>query len=111
MPLPTPIWFVWQAGSFVIYSKPTALKVCNLQRHPKAALNFNSDFEGEDVALFYGMAPLDPHAPYSCDYLAKCHDGILALGLTPESYQRCFSLTIHLTLSRVREGGGELPKP
>lgn len=111
MPLPTPVWFLWQADSFLIYSKPTALKVRNLQRHPQAALNFNSDFEGDDVAIFYGEAQLDRHAPYSPDYLAKYRDGILSLGMTPESYQRWFSLTIRLRPMRVREGGGELPTP
>ena len=111
MPLPTPVWFLWQSGSFLIYSKPTALKVRNLRRHPHAALNLNSDFEGDDVAIFYGAAQLDPQAPYARDYLAKYRDGIVSLGLTPESYQRWFSLTIRITATRVREGGGELPAP
>ena len=51
MPQPTPIWFVWENDSVLLYSKPDAQKVRNIRQNPKVALSFNRDTEAEEFVV------------------------------------------------------------
>ena len=42
-PQPTPVWFLWQQGTFLIYSQPEAKKIRNIANEPRVALNLNTD--------------------------------------------------------------------
>ena len=37
MPQPTPVWFVWDNGSFLIYSTPKAQKVRNIRANARTS--------------------------------------------------------------------------
>ncbi|MBL8057845.1 MAG: TIGR03667 family PPOX class F420-dependent oxidoreductase [Anaerolineales bacterium] len=104
-PQPRPVWFVWEAGSFLIYSTAQARKVAHIQAHPSVALHFNTDAEGGDIQVFLGQARLDPTAPAADvhpGYSAKYRAGIQGLGLTEARYAALFSVAIRVVPERLR---------
>ena len=85
-PLPNPVWFLWNGSEFVVFTEPGSVKMKNLIRNPRVALNLNSDFSGGDIAIFQAEANLNG-APVSEEefnrYLTKYEEGMRGLGLTP----------------------------
>ncbi len=85
MPLPNPVWFLWTGTEFIVFTEPTSVKMKNLRRNPRAALNLNSDFGGGEIAIFQAEANLNG-APVSDEefqhYLTKYEAGMQSLGLT-----------------------------
>ncbi len=88
-PQPNPVWYVWNASSFLIYSLPDAARVRHIRRNPLVALHFNSDADGNDIIVFVGEAHEAPDAP-SADqnpaYLARYGDRIDANFGGPASF-------------------------
>ncbi len=106
MPQPTPIWFVYENGTILLYSKPDAQKVKNIRQNPKVALSFGEDHEGEEFFVIMGEAVIDETAPRSIDhpaYQTKYGKGIIDINFTPESLAQTFSLPIRITPTQVRE--------
>lgn len=106
-PQPRPVWFVWEDGSFLIFSQPNAFKVRHLKRNPKAALHFNTaDEAGEQhVIIFSGEATFDENAPPAHQhraYMRKYKTGILHLNSTPEEFSREYSTAIRIRPTEVR---------
>jgi len=63
-PQPRPISFIWEEGSFLIFSQAKAYKVKQITKNPKVALHFNSDQTGEEhVIVFLGDASIDANCP------------------------------------------------
>jgi PPOX class probable F420-dependent enzyme len=87
MPLPNPVWFLWNGRQFLVFTEPGSVKMKNMARNPRVALNFNSDFDGGDVAIFQAEADLSG-APVSDselnDYLSKYKEGLQSIGITAE---------------------------
>jgi PPOX class probable F420-dependent enzyme len=105
MPLPTPVWFVWENGSFLIYSQPTAQKVKNIQKNPYAALNLNTSADGEEYTIFHVQVTVDEAAPLPTQhpaYFAKYETGIGDINMTPESFDATFKLALRATPLKVR---------
>ena len=63
MPQPTPVWFLWDGETVLIYTKPNSLKLQNIAHDSKVALNLNCDEWGAEVVVFIGEASLDEAAP------------------------------------------------
>jgi PPOX class probable F420-dependent enzyme len=106
-PQPSPVWFLWENGTFLIYSKPDAPKIDNIARNPKVALHLrHTDSFGEDgIAIFYGEAKLEPGAPLSNQipaYVEKYRQGVADLGWTSEKLANDFSAAIRITPTRLR---------
>jgi PPOX class probable F420-dependent enzyme len=104
-PEPSPIWFLWDGQSFLIYSKPNAPKVRNIQRSPAVALHLDSGADGEDVIILTGRAEVLASSPGVADvpdYVAKYGAGIARIGLTPESMAATYSTAIRVTPTRLR---------
>ncbi len=104
-PQPRPVWFLWEEGSFLIYSQPDAHKVRHIRRNPHVALHFNSDTDGNDVVVFIGEARLDDSAPRAdrhAAYLAKYAQGIADLGMTPQQMAEEYSAAIRVTPTHLR---------
>jgi PPOX class probable F420-dependent enzyme len=105
MPQPTPIWFIWENGTFLIYSMPKAQKLRNIRHNPKVALNFNRDGEGEDYVVLMGEAVIDEKAPpvhQHKAYVEKYASGIKRLNSTPEEMGGAYSVAIRVTPTHVR---------
>lgn len=104
-PEPSPIWFLWDGQSFLIYSKPDAPKVRNIRRHPAVALNLDTDGQGGDVVVLTGRAEVLDQAPGIADvpeYVAKYAAGIKSIGFTPESMAATYSTAIRVTPTKLR---------
>src|SRR6185437_16874220 len=65
-PQPTPVWFLWDADSFLIYSRGDARRLAHIQRNPRISLNFNGSSQGGDIIVFTGEATLNADEP-PCD--------------------------------------------
>jgi PPOX class probable F420-dependent enzyme len=105
MPQPRPVWFVWENGALIVYSRPDAMKIAHIARSQNVALHFNTDAGGEDVQVILGKAQVDASLPpckLNKAYCQKYRDGILALGMTEEQYSAMFSTAIRVTPLRLR---------
>jgi PPOX class probable F420-dependent enzyme len=104
-PQPTPVWFLWDGESFLIYSQPQAYKIRNITRNPRVTLNFNSDKHGNDVIVFRGSASIDPSIPPADQvpaYIEKYRSGIKELGSTPAEFAGEYSIAIRVHPTRLR---------
>ena len=58
-PQPSPVWFLWDGESFLVYSQAGRQKVRNIERNPLVSLHLDGD--GRDLYHF-GMSPHAHHA-------------------------------------------------
>jgi PPOX class probable F420-dependent enzyme len=101
----SPVWFLWDGDTFLLYSQPGAQKVRNLAANPKVALHLGDDGNGGDVVSFEGTATVEPDTPRADrvdGYLAKYQAAIEALGYEPGPFARTYSLAIRVRPTRVR---------
>jgi PPOX class probable F420-dependent enzyme len=104
-PQPRPVWFHWDGSVFLIYSRPNAHKIGHISLNAKVALHFNSDREGDEVAVFIGEARLDPDTPPAnehTEYLAKYEGGIADLDMNNEEFAQEYTTAIIITPLKLR---------
>jgi PPOX class probable F420-dependent enzyme len=105
-PQPRPVWYIWQDGSFLIFSQAQAHKVKHILKHPNVSLHFNTDATGDQhVIVFTGEASIDPdHVPAHqvLAYFNKYKEGIAGLEMTPEAFSREYSTAIKIRPTEVR---------
>jgi PPOX class probable F420-dependent enzyme len=104
-PLPSPVWFLWDGTSALVYSRPDTPKLRNIGARPLVALNFDGDRAGGDIIVLTGRAEIDPSAPPADQhpaYLAKYRNGIAGIGMTPESFAAAYSVALRVTPTSVR---------
>src|SRR5215213_10216027 len=58
-PQPSPVWFLWDGDTALIYSQPSAPKLRNIEQRPRVSLHFNCTASGGDVVILTGDASLD----------------------------------------------------
>ena len=105
MPQPTPVWFIREDDTFLIYTTPDSQKLRNMAANSKVALSFNEGAEAEDYVVLMGEATVDEGAPApisNAAYLEKYRQGISDINMTPESFSESFSVAIRVTPTRVR---------
>ena len=101
-PQPSPVWFLWDGDSVVIYSQPGTPKLRNIGADPRVSLNFNCDAHGGDVVILTGNATADPGAqPANAvpPYIEKYAEGIQSISMTPEGFAQAYSVPIRITLT------------
>lgn len=104
-PHPSPVWFLWTEGEFLILSQPGKPKLRNIARNPRVALNFNSDRIGEEVATFTGTARLDdvvPTAEELAIFTAKYAQSITRIGYTSEQFHAAYSVPLRVIPEKLR---------
>jgi PPOX class probable F420-dependent enzyme len=104
-PQSSPVWFLWDGETFLVFSQPDAQKLRNLAANPRVAVHLESDGTGEEVLTVDGTAAVDPDVPPSDrieEYRVKYREGIQAMGSTPAELARGFSVAIRIRPSRVR---------
>jgi PPOX class probable F420-dependent enzyme len=55
-PQPSPVWFLWDGDTVLIYSYPATSKLRNIDRHPRVSPHFNCTASGGDVIILTGDA-------------------------------------------------------
>jgi len=106
-PQPKPVWFIWEAGSFLIFSQPQAYKLKHILKNPNVSLHFNTvDAKGGGpLIVFTGRAIVDldcPPAHQVRAYLQKYENGIATLDSTPERFGATFSAALRIRPTKVR---------
>ncbi len=104
MPQPTPVWFIREGDTYLIYTIPDSQKVTNLKANPKVALSWSND-DAETYVVVMGEVSIDKSAPpanQNAPFLAKYREGIAEIGMTPDSYVETFSLPLRVTPLHVR---------
>lgn len=103
-PQPNPVWFIWQDGSFVIYTRPNSAKVKNMLRNKRVSINLEgAELLGGDVVIFTGTAevtfsPAQPRPEYQYKYA----EAIQAFGFETPGYFDVYSAEIRMTPEKVR---------
>lgn len=96
-PHPSLVWFWWTGTEVVVYSMDS-MRISNLGRNPRVALNFNSDDDGGSVATLTGVARIDPSVPSvknHPEYLSKYRNSIVdGLDMTVEAFAETYSLPV-----------------
>jgi PPOX class probable F420-dependent enzyme len=106
MPQPTPVWFLWDGDTFLIYSRPGTRKLRNLAHNSRVALNLNCDEWGSKVVVVTGEASVDQAAlpaNRNAAYLRKYREGIAQIEMTPESMASEYSVAIRVRPLHIRQ--------
>jgi PPOX class probable F420-dependent enzyme len=104
-PHPSPIWFLWDGETVLIYSQPNTPKLRHLAANPHASLNLDGNGRGGDIIILTGEARVDETAPSSDAlpaYGEKYAKGIRSLGMTPAGFAQAYSVPIRFTPARLR---------
>lgn len=104
-PQPTPVWFLWEDETFLIYSLANAKRVEHIERNPRVALHFNGDSTGGDIIVFTGearWAPDTPPADQNPTYTAKYRELIAEEFQTPENFALRYPDALRITPTKVR---------
>lgn len=104
-PQPSPVWFLWDGDTALIYSQPNTPKLRNIGQRPRVSLAFNSTPSGEDVVVLTGDAWVDAGAPPASAvpaYIAKYADGLASLGMTPDAFARDYSVAVRVRPTKLR---------
>ena len=62
-PQGSPIWFLWQDGTVLVYSHVRAPRNANVEANPHVSFNLNTDPDGDDVLTMEGEARIDLGLP------------------------------------------------
>jgi PPOX class probable F420-dependent enzyme len=95
--MPTPVWFLWEGETFLIYTLKGSKKVQNIAGSTRAALNLNSDEYGDQVVVVTGEIHIEDEefpAVQNPEYVKKYAGGIASLGMTPESFSADYSVPL-----------------
>jgi PPOX class probable F420-dependent enzyme len=103
-PQASPVWFLWDGETFLLYSRPASWKVRNIRHNPLVALHLRGTRDGSDIVTFEGRAELldGPPANRVRAYVEKYREGMRELGMTPARFAADYSLPIRVTPTRVR---------
>ena len=103
-PVPVPVWFLWDEGSLLIYSRPDTPKLRNIAARPRVAMHLDGDGRGGDIVVVTGDAQVsaDPPATDIPSYVAKYAGLIAGNGWTPESFAADYSVPLRIVPDRLR---------
>jgi PPOX class probable F420-dependent enzyme len=104
VPVPRPVWFVWDGGdSVLMYSQPKT-RIRNLEANPRVSLHFDGDGEGGDIVFLSGTAEVDRAAPPAHEhreYLTKYERHIARLGMSEPAFAEAYSVPVRIRVARV----------
>lgn len=63
LPQPSPVWFLWDGETVLIYSEPDKQKLRNIERNPKVSLHFDGDGRGGNIVVIAGEARVARELP------------------------------------------------
>jgi PPOX class probable F420-dependent enzyme len=101
----SPVWFLWDGRTMLIYSLPTSQKVPNIRANPRVSIHLNDDGVGSDVVSIEGTASIggkEPRLDEVPGYLDKYRQLIADLGSEPTEFADAYSVAIRVTPTRWR---------
>jgi PPOX class probable F420-dependent enzyme len=103
-PQPSPVWFLWDGDTVLIYSQPGTPKLRNIGQRPRVSLNFNSTPNGADIVILTGDAWADTAAPPAKDvpaYITKYMRGLGEIGMSPDEWTMAYSVPVRVRPSSL----------
>jgi len=104
-PQSTPVWFLWEEGTFLIYSRPGVPKLDNIAANPKVAIHLRGTEAGDEIATFDGTAELladGPPADQVPAYMEKYRTHMKGYDWTPARFAELYSRPIRVTPTEAR---------
>jgi PPOX class probable F420-dependent enzyme len=104
-PVPTPVWFLWDGDTILLYSQPDKPKLRHIATNPRVAVALRTDVLGDDLAVITGTAAIDESAPAAFElppYIEKYRDEIARQGSDPEEFSGEYSVPIRIRPTRLR---------
>lgn len=104
-PQPSPVWFLWDGDTALVFSQPGTPKTRNIERNGRVSLSFNSDHYGGDVVILTGNAWIDAETSPASEvgaYVEKYAENIQSLGMTPEQFGQAYSVPIRVRPTALR---------
>ena len=104
-PQPSPVWFLWDGATALIYSQPSTPKLRNIEQRPRVSLHFNCTPHGGDVVILTGDAWVDSGAAtgaLNSAYVDKYAGGLQSIGMTPEAFIQEYSVPIRVRPTSLR---------
>jgi PPOX class probable F420-dependent enzyme len=105
VPQTRPVWFLWDEGSILVYSRPKTHKVRHIRVNSHVSINFNSDSQGGNIVVLLGEARIlkTPIPKELTDrYVEKYRQGMENLGLPPADFLNTYSVPIKITPTSLR---------
>ena len=105
-PQPNPVWFLWDNGSFILFSKPNQAKLTNIARSGRVSFNFEVTEDEEQITIFTGHAELVDRSAISQDildrYAEKYAQGMINIQLPRPQYEAAYTEVICVTPEKLR---------
>jgi PPOX class probable F420-dependent enzyme len=103
VPVPIPVWFLWEDGSVLIYSQAGKAKLRNIERNPRVALHLDGNGRGGDIVTISGDAEVSDDAPADQlpAYVEKYSWGFDNLGMTAAEFAAEYSVPIRIRIRRL----------
>jgi PPOX class probable F420-dependent enzyme len=104
-PQASPVWFLWDGETFLVYSQPKTSKLRSLAANPRVCLHLDGNGRGGDVVVIEGDAAVDttlPPADRVPEYVQKYGERITANRWTPASFAADYSVPIRIGPRRAR---------
>ncbi len=104
-PQSSPVWFVYDGETFLLFGQPSSWKVRNIHGNPGVSLHLDSDGRGGEIVTIEGAAEIVEGAPLAHEvpaYLEKYREGMAGIGMTPEEMGNEYGVAIRVTPLRVR---------
>jgi PPOX class probable F420-dependent enzyme len=101
----SPVSFLWDGDTVLVYSKPETPKIRNIAANPQVSFHLNTDEYGDHVLVFEGTAELDAAASNwgaNAGMLAKYREPLRHWELDEAETSRDFSTAIRIRPTHVR---------
>lgn len=105
-PSPTPVWFLWDGTSIVVYSQREKPKLRHIAANPRVALALRTDELGDEITVITGDAAVDvslPSADQVHGYVDKYSGLIARLGADPASFAAEYAIPVRITPTKLRQ--------
>ena len=104
-PQPSPVWFLWDGETALMFSQPNTPKLRNIEQNPHVSLNFAGDGYGGDIVILSGEATVHPdgaRADMVPAYVEKYREGMQRIGMTPDAFAQAYSVPVRIRPTRLR---------
>ncbi len=105
LPQTSPIWFWWNNGGILMFSKDDTARIRNVMANPRVSLNLDGDGLGGAVVVIEATARIDRTHPPASEmpaYIAKYQRFLDEYEWTPESFSRDYPVPVLITPARLR---------
>ena len=105
-PVPTPVWFLWDGESIVVYSQRDKPKLRHIAANPRVAFALRTDELGDEITVITGAAVVDATIPSAAElpgYAQKYGALIARLGADPASFAGEYAVPVRITPTRLRQ--------